>query len=111
MARRDLGADEIVCIPAVVGGDNLGLDRGAPGRHLIDDRSRHLAVEGERQRARDRRRGHGQEVRAAAALGSQQLALPRAKPVLLVHDRQTEVHELHVVLDESMRAHDQRGVT
>ena len=76
------------------------------GRELVDHRDRHLAIEREGERARDRRRGHGQEVRAAPSLGPQQLSLARAEAMLLVDHRQAQLGELHVLLDQGMRTHD-----
>ena len=49
----------------VIGGDVLGDDGLAAGRQLIDDGDIQIAVDGERQRARNRRRGHHQHVRDA----------------------------------------------
>jgi hypothetical protein len=47
----------------------------------------------------------------AIALGAQELALARAETVLLIDDRESKAGELHVILDQRMRAYDQRAVT
>jgi hypothetical protein len=68
-----------------------------------------------RQRARDRRRAHHQQVRlearwlvAAAQLAPQLEPLRDAEAVLLVDHRQPQALEAHVVLDHRVRAHHQR---
>ena len=61
---RDLLADPLVRAGARAGAvDGVRLDRLAPGRQLAQDRHVEVAVGGQRERARDRRRGHVQRVR------------------------------------------------
>ena len=67
-----------------------------------------VAVDRQRQRAGDRRRGHVQDVRTAAF--GERAALSDAEAVLLVHDRDGQVTEVDLLLDERMRADDERRV-
>ena len=76
-------------------------------RRLRDLADRQVAVDGERERARDRRRGHVQDVRRAA-LGERR-ALLDAEAVLLVDDRDGEVGELDLLLDQRVRADGDRA--
>src|SRR5260370_17138999 len=48
-------------------------------------------------------------MRAATSLRAKQFALPRAKSMLLVDDGEPEVGELDVLLDQRVRADDQRA--
>ncbi len=81
--------------------------RLARGGRLLDLRHREVAVHGERERARDRRRGHVEDVRRAIARDGG--ALLDAEAVLLVDDRDREVAQLHSGLDEGVRADDDVG--
>ena len=65
-----------------------------------------VAEDGERERPRDRRRRHHQHVRVAPFL-AQLRALEHAELVLFVHDDERRVLELHVPLDERVRADDE----
>ena len=64
---------------------------------------------GERQGARDRRRGHHQDV-GGAALGAEVHALADAEAVLLVDDGQAEVAEGDVLLEERVGADEDGGL-
>ena len=68
-----------------------------------------VAVGGERERARDRRRGHVQDVRRHTfdALGVERLALLDPEAVLLVDHAEAEAGELHGRLDQRVGADDQ----
>ena len=106
-ARVELLADALVGPGAlVVGRGDVGDDRAPAGGQLVQARDVEVAVGGERERARDRRRGHVQDVRRAAGrrLAVQLAALVDAEPVLLVHDRDEQAVELHRVLDQRVRA-------
>ena len=81
--------------------------RLARRRRLRDLGDGEVAVHGERERARDRRRGHVQHVRRAPL--AQRLALLDAEPVLLVDDGDREIAQLDVLLDERVRADDDVG--
>ena len=83
-----------------------GLDREAPLGRGRDHRKIAQALERHRQRPRDRRRGQRQHV----DLGTQPLQLlllPHAEAVLLVDNHQSEALELHVALDQLVRADDE----
>ena len=79
------------------------VDRLAAGRLLAQLRDIHVAEIGEHQRARDRRRGHHQHV-DRLALAREREALVHAEAVLLVDDREREIAELDLVLEQRMRA-------
>ena len=86
-------------------GDERRLDRLPPRRLLVEDREVHVAVLGEGERARDRRRRHHQHV-DGVALCAQVHALEHAEAVLLVDDREAEVVEFDVLLEERVGADD-----
>ena len=69
-----------------------------------------VGVEDLAERARDRRRGHQQDVRCAIAAGLrlEQAALLHAEPVLLVDHDDAERRERHPLLDERVRPDDDR---
>ena len=73
-------------------------DRLAVGRRRRDLRHLEVAVDGQRQRPGDRRRGHVEHVRAAP-LGERR-ALLDPEAVLLVDDGDGEVAKAHVLLDQ-----------
>ena len=67
--------------------DHPRLDRLAARRHLVEPADVHLAIMGQRQRARDRRRGHHQQMRrplrllrAASAAGRRRSGAARRSP-------------------------------
>ena len=74
------------------------------GRRRGDLGDGQVAVHGEREGARDRRRGHVEDVRAAAL--RERGALLDAEAVLLVDDRDGEVAEADLLLDQRVRADD-----
>jgi hypothetical protein len=57
-----LGAQATVDLAAGGRREHFGRHRGAAGRQLVEERKLEVAVSGERERARDRRRGHHQHV-------------------------------------------------
>ena len=83
--------------------NRAGVDRLASGRFLAQFGDVHVAEIGEHQRARDRRRGHDQDV-DRFALACERKALMHAEAMLLVDDREREVLERHVVLEQRMGA-------
>jgi hypothetical protein len=87
-----------------LGAQHAGLDRLAAGRHLVQAADVHLAILGERQGARDRRRGHDQQVRRPLGLGGQHHALGDAEAMLLVDDGEAEPAILDSLLEDRMRA-------
>ena len=88
----------------------MGRDRLAAPRQLAQHRHVEVAVVAERERARDRRGGHVQVVRAlpGGAGRGQRRPLADAEAVLLVDDDHAEPVELDRVLDQRVRADDQR---
>ena len=87
-----LSANELVRLVAAVRRHPARLHRLASRRHLVDDRHVEVAVDGEGERARDRRRRHDQHVRIASLLPKRR-PLHHAEAVLLVDDRQPEAVE------------------
>ena len=90
--------------------DALDIDRPcvdplASGRLFPQGREVHVAEIGQRQRARDRRRGHGQHVDGLAFFAKSE-ALVDAETVLLVDHREAETGENDIVLNQSMGADD-----
>ena len=86
-------------------------DRLAPGRKLSDGRDRQVAVHRERERAGNRRRRQGQQVRlAAGALGLEGSALTDPESMLLVHHDQAEALELDGGADDGVGADDDLGL-
>ena len=90
-------------------GDPARHDRLARRRRLRDLGDGEVAVHGERERARDRRRRHVQHVRRASL--RERLALLDAEAVLLVDDGDGEVAQLDALLDQRVRADDDVGDT
>ena len=66
-------------------------------RHVANAEQRHV------QRARDGRRRHRQHVHVLAEL-LQPLLVPHAETLLLVHDQQSQVPELHIFRQQPVRA-------
>ena len=82
--------------------DPGGDDRLAVGGRRRDLRDGEVAVDRQRERPRDRRRRHVEDVRAPA-LGERRPLLD-AEAVLLVDDGDGEVAEVDLALDQRMRA-------
>ena len=77
---------------------------------VTDSRAVHVAVERERERARDGRRRHGEKV-GAGALAPERSALVDAKAMLLVDHDERERAELDVVGEDGSGAEDDRDLT
>ena len=107
-ARLDLLVDEGGDAPPHILPHGIGLDRLAAGRQLVQHGHVKVAVQDERERARDGGGGHDEHMRRFA-LGRERGALRHAEAVLLVrHDRAQPV-EGDALLDERVRAdHDLR---
>ena len=105
-ARVELLADEVVDLVAPRLGLGDRLDRQAARRQLADHRDVEIAVGRQRERARNRRRGHHEDV-GVQPLGAQRRALQHAEAMLLVDDDQPELAERDVILHERVRADDQ----
>ena len=93
-------------------GGEARLDGRAAGRKLVEDGDVEVAVERERERARDGRGGEDQNVRSVAVCGGfvhEALALKDAEAVLLVNGDEAEARELDLVFDEGVGADDELG--
>ena len=92
-----------------LGRRDVGVDRPPPRRQVAQDGHVEVAVGGQRQRARDRRRRHVEHVRreVAGRLAVQRAALVDAEAVLLVDHGDGEPVELHRALDQRVRADEQ----
>ena len=118
-------AHELPDFLGAVIGDAAGDDGHAAGRHFIEHADIEIAVESQRQRARDGSRGHDQDIglgencRALLGLGGRERpplrgrchsfvggflhqfeALHHAEAVLLVYDHQAQPGELNFLLDQ-----------
>ena len=84
---------------------------GTPaGWHLAQLAEVDVSVQRVRQRARDRRRGHGEVVGHRSRRLAQTLPLGHAETMLLVDDDEAEVDHRDVVLDERVGPDDERVV-
>ncbi len=87
-------------------------DGGAPGRQLVENGNIEVAIESEREGARDGRGGEDEDVRSVAVGGGfvhEALALEDAEAVLLVNGDETEAGEFDVIFNEGVRADDKLG--
>ena len=80
----------------------LGFDRRPARGHFVDDTHIEVAVNGERETARDWRGAHYEQMGDGVppALVTDGCPLADAKAVLLVDHDKAEVGELHILLDE-----------
>ena len=83
--------------------DQVGFDRLAAGRKLVEHGDVEVAVDHQRERARDRCSAHDERVREAALLGERR-ALAHAEAVLLVGDDEREPVEFHALAQQRVRA-------
>ena len=93
-------------------GGEARLDGRAAGRKLIEDGDIEVAVERERERARNGRGGEDKNVRSMAVCGGfvhEALALKDAEAVLLVNGDEAEARELDLIFDEGVGADDELG--
>src|SRR5207237_2745537 len=100
VAGGDLAADASVDPLAARLAAELGRDRGAPGRQLVEGRDREVAVERQRERARDGRGAHDEHVHRLGAAALERRALQHAEAMLLVDDGEPEAREAYPLLDE-----------
>src|SRR5207245_10817882 len=90
----------------------LGRDRGASRGQLVEGRDREVAVEGQRERARDGRGAHDEHVDRFGAAALERRALEHAEAMLLVDDGEPEAPEGRALLGEPARAAgEQAGAT
>ncbi len=92
-------------------GPQGGLHRGPARRHLVQNADVQVAVERHREGARNRRRGHHQDVRTSVVTLEQRHALTHTEPVLLVDHHQPEGTVPNRVLDQGVRADHDRGLS
>ncbi len=90
LSAFDLRADQRVSAFAFLRPQHMRCNRLASGRHLIHDAQVEIAIQRQRQRARDGRGGHHQQVRRAA-FRAQQRALIYAETVLFIHHGQLQI--------------------
>ena len=88
---------------AVLGND-ARLDRLPARGHLVELADIHLAIIGERQRARDRRCGHRQQMRCGLGLGLEHHPLRDAEAMLLVDHDEPEILIGDRLLKDRVRA-------
>src|SRR5712692_201986 len=87
-------------------------DGGAAGRELIENGNVQVAIESERERARDGRGGQHEDVGRVAVSGGlvhEALALEDAEAMLLVNGDEAKAREFDVVFYESVSADDELG--
>ena len=100
---RELLFEEGVDALMVARRHSVGLDAPPSRRQLVDHRNVEVAVDHQRQRARDGRCGHDEQVRVLT-LGTQRRALVHAEAVLLVGHDQPEVLIRNVRREQRVRA-------
>src|SRR6267378_4495977 len=110
MAGGDFAAEKFPKAGEMLLGGHARDDGGAAGRELVENGNVEVAIESERESARDGRGGEHEDVRGVAVGGSfvhQALALEDAEAVLLVNGDETEASEGDVVFDEGVGADDE----
>src|SRR5882762_718414 len=112
MAGGDLAAERFPHAGEMLLGSHARDDGRAAGREFIENGNVEVAIECEREGARDGRGGEDENVRGVAVGGGfvhQALALEDAKAVLLVNGDEAEAGEGDVVFDEGVGADDELG--
>ena len=87
----------------LVGGDKR-FDRRPPRRHLVDAADVHLAIMGQRQRARDRRCRHREQMRRMLRLRCKQQALRDTETMLLIDYDEAKRLVGHFLLEDGVGA-------
>ena len=98
-SQKIVGRDPVVRVYAA------GDDGGAAGGHLVDGRDVEIAVEGEGEGAGNRSGGHDEHVGRGPALAAKGCPLHDPEAVLLVDDGESEIRNLHGLLDEGVGAY------
>ena len=98
-------ADKAVEARAIALVHGEGIHLLPSGGQLVDDRNIQIAVDHQRQRARDRRGGHDEHM-GLFPLADQRRALSDTEAVLLVRDDEAEARIGHVLGKEGVRADD-----
>ena len=91
-------------------GGKARLDGRAAGREFVEDGHVEIAIERERERARNGRGGEDEDVRGVAVRGGfvhEAFALEDAEAVLLVDGDEAEARELDLLFDEGVSADDE----
>ena len=109
LARLQRAADRVLDFFHARQRNGAGVDRLAAGRLLAQFRDVHVAEISQHQRARDRRGGEHQHVDRLALLRQRQ-PLMHAEAVLLVDDREREIAERDILLEQRMGADQQIDV-
>ena len=104
VARAQFGPHAVVGLVAAGHLPDVGNDRPAPGRTLSQFRDIEIPVRRRRERPGDRRRRHDELVRMESLRGKCR-ALHDAEAMLLVDDRETQIAERDVLLDQCVRPH------
>ena len=108
---RHLGSDAFRHLVAPAVRNQLGDDGRSPRRQLVDGGNVQVRVVAHRQRARDRRGRHHQQMRFLPGLlhlCPQRQPLGDAETMLLIDDGQAQIPELDLLLDHGVRADHQR---
>src|SRR5882762_3744605 len=106
----DFAAERLPNAGEMLLGGHARDDGRASGREFIENGNVEVAVESERQRARDGRRRQHENMRGVAMGGGfihQPLALEDAEAMLLINGDKTKPREFHVVFDQGVRADDE----
>ena len=109
VARLHGAADGVDDVVHALQGQGDRFDRLPPGGLFVQDGDVEIAVAGERQRARNGRGGHDEQVGCRAFLGQRQ-AVAHAEAVLLVDDDEPEPVEFDTVLKQGVCADHQVDV-
>jgi len=112
MAGGDFFAEKFPDAGEMRLGGEARLDGRAAGRKFVEDGDFEVAIEGERERARDGCGSEDEDVRGVAVGGGfvhETFALEDAEAVLFVDGDETESRELDLVFDEGVRADDKLG--
>ncbi len=108
----DLAAEKFPDAGEMLLGGHARGDGSAARREFIENGNVEVAIESERESARDGRGGEDEDVRGVAMGGGfvhQALALQHAEAMLLVNGDETEAGEGNVVFDEGVGADDELG--
>jgi len=102
-ALANYRVQEVVYLFARLFAPHRSYDGLSSGRHLVNDRKIEVSVDGHRERARNRRCGHNQNVRVVTPV-YQFRALKHSEPVLFVNHHQAKPGKLHAFLYERVGA-------
>ena len=87
-------------------GENTRRHTGTRNRPVADDARIQIAVDRKRQRTRDGRCRHNEQI-GTGALRAQGVALADAKPVLLICDHKRKICICRFFLNQRMRSYNQ----